>query len=334
MTASDCLPTTPFLSKWWLESWFGAISTPLSAYVQYRDEKPVCFSLIGTQYKRKYGVSFKVALLNQTGAQQDDQVWIEYNSLIGPKRYHQEYIESLLETLSMRGYDTFYASMITPGLQAILNARPDHIESEECYGYIATISGKSSLDAYYPDLSPNSRSKLKRSQKKITEKYGELAVTTAQTNEEYQDYFDQLAELHIQRWGKSAQGSGFNNPSFVSTLLALNNADQQHMEIVKICAGDHVLGYSLNLLLDKTVFFYCSGIDHGIATSHIKPGYTLHLHLMTHYASRGFNHYDFMGGESQYKKTLANQSVSFFNTQSYLKTLKGRLLGIKKRILP
>ncbi len=68
---------------------------------------------------------------------------------------------------------------------------------------------------------------------------------------------------------------------------------------------------------------YCSGINYAFQNKKIKPGYSMHFLLMQFYRNKGFQWYDFLGGESQYKKSLSSEIYEFSNLTFYPASLLG-----------
>jgi hypothetical protein len=52
----------------------------------------------------------------------------------------------------------------------------------------------------------------------------------------------------------------------------------------------------------------------------------MHVALMNHFKQQGFDYYDFLGGDSQYKRSLSDVEVKFFNISAYINNKKGVLL--------
>jgi CelD/BcsL family acetyltransferase involved in cellulose biosynthesis len=55
------------------------------------------------------------------------------------------------------------------------------------------------------------------------------------------------------------------------------------------------------------VNFYQSGLQYD-ADGHLKPGLISHYCAIQHYLSAGFSDYDFLAGDSQYKRSLSTGS--------------------------
>jgi len=157
-------------------------------------------------------------------------------------------------------------------------------------------------------------------------------VEQATTPEEAECFLYELGQLHIKQWGDTHDGSGFQSTFFTNFQrdLLLNHPDFAH--IFRVSFGRQTIGYTLNYVSSNSVYFYCSGIDHTIASSKVKPGYVMHCILMSQYAERGYKRYDFLGGDSQYKRSLSDTVVTFHSILLTSSTLKGRFLSLLRKI--
>ncbi|WP_421132046.1 GNAT family N-acetyltransferase [Alteromonas sp. A079] len=323
----------PFLTSHFLQSWVISKQASLCAFVLFEDEKPVCMVLIGRQTKRKFGFKINVAVLNQAGNAIDDQIWIEYNSLIGNSQYHSIFFNELINALANRKFDMLSVSMSEGDHNYISQHQQRYINKHTILGYTTQLNRHTTQASLTEKLSANSRSKVRRSERKLRERFGELRIEVADNDEQRHAFFNDLSKIHIARWGSTPEGSGFENSVFLKTIKKLAFEHYEFTDIAKVTAGEFVLGYTLNFIFNDTVYFYCSGINNILNDKHIKPGYTMHLHLMAYYAALGYRQYDFMGGDSQYKRTLADKTVEFNSVSLTLDTLTGRAIRAANKLV-
>ncbi|WP_334057085.1 GNAT family N-acetyltransferase [Alteromonas sp. S005] len=325
----NCDNFSPFLSEGFLKAWFSQKTFPVHMFLLYEQSTVSHFALIGESFKKKYGLTFKLAHINQTGCPRNDQVWIEYNASFGLPEYRNRFFYLLLKELVRQNFDILNVSMTCEFLFPKKYLSNLYSDAHTSQGFRRSLSREFTVEKIVSCLSANSRSKLRRSLKELQLQFGQINVTIAEGLNQKLSFLEQLKKLHIKRWGDSDNGSGFENEIFKDTLKSLLKNESKLCEIAKVTAGDALLGYTLNLIQKDTVFFYCSGINLDLATKHIRPGYVLHLALMEYYAQQGLSWYDFMGGASQYKKTLSNDTVVFHSLQVPTKTFKGILTRLK-----
>lgn len=325
----DCKNFSPFLDREFLRAWFAHKALPVHMFLLFKQGTVCHFALIGESVKRKYGLTFKLAHLNQTGCTINDQIWIEYNTSFGLKEHQSYFFCLLLRELKRQNFDALHVSMTCKFLFPEKYFNVLYSDIQILYGFRRSLSRELNVEQLISCFSANSRSKLRRSVKELHLQFGQINVTIAKSLDQKISFLEQLEKLHIKRWGNSAFGSGFENEIFKDTLKSLLKNESKLCEIAKVTAGDALLGYTLNLTQKDTVFFYCSGVNLEFASKHIKPGYVLHLALMEHYAQRGLSWYDFMGGASQYKQTLSNDTVIFHSLQIPTVTFKGVLTRLR-----
>ena len=78
----------------------------------------------------------------------------------------------------------------------------------------------------------------------------------------------------------------------------------------RLAFGGQVIGVFHFLIRRGCAYFYLQGVREE-TDGKLKPGLTAHCLLMQHMLEAGFDSYDFMGGDSQYKRQLADQRRGF-----------------------
>jgi CelD/BcsL family acetyltransferase involved in cellulose biosynthesis len=79
-------------------------------------------------------------------------------------------------------------------------------------------------------------------------------------------------------------------------------------DLIVLKVGGSTLAIFYNLIYQNRVYFYLAGIK-AEADNKLKPGLLGHSLCITDYIERGFEYYDFMGGEERYKRQLASPST-------------------------
>lgn len=322
---------SPFLSYNWVNAWINTLTeVPLVALLR-KDSEEIGMCFLGVQEHRYFGLTIQTAFLNQVGNEKKDQIWIEYNGVICLPRFKGLFFRELFKELALNGLDRLIISMTEKRTSHdILKQSQLFMNQSNTVGFIAHLSkSRDVLSSQF--ISKNTRNQIKRSNKKIEDLYGRLTIRKGNTYPKKIEIFERLATLHRIQWGQTSEGSGFDNSYFTQHHTTLME-DSDFCELVEVRGGETVLGCAINFLFDNTVYFYCSGINQDIATKHIKPGYSMHSTLMEFYRERGFERYDFMGGDARYKKSLSDTQVDFISISAPLATPKGRLLSLYYRL--
>lgn len=319
--------TTPFLSPPLFKLLYSKDLKGISFLCFEKNHETVGVCFVGSKKLRNY-LPFSTQLLNQTGLKKYDQTWIEYNNILCEKECLQECVYGLIDYLKNQNHSQLHVSMTedSSAWRQAAKANGCAVELQHVRGFKTNLSGVNNIEDILQKLSSNSRAKVKRSLKLLSEQYGEVHIETASEKETKIKFYDDLARMHKKQWESHTEGSGFSNSYFYASHKYLLLHYPEFSQLKRVKFGNKVIGYALYYVVDKTVFFYCSGIDHNLSTGKIKPGYVMHCHLMANYAANGYEYYDFMGGESQYKKSLADDDVDFYNVTITLPTVSGRLL--------
>jgi len=329
---SNITTSSPFTSQHWQLAWANSLEVLPEICIFTLNQKPIGFCWLSKTRLQKAKL-FAFYTLNQMGNTAHDQVWIEHNGIVAPSEQLSNCYLLLFKALKEFKVFKLYISMASqsdihkPIIDSGFKTTSDCVE-----GYRTNLNRESVIDQF----SKNSRSQVRRSKRHLEQRFGEIQIFEAEPDER-SSYLGHLAEKHIERWGKSEEGSGFTNPYFLQHHNYLLQHSLNETSVVKVCAGQTVIGYSYSLLAKESVYFYCAGINYDIACSKIKPGITLHTELMEFYKSKGYHWYDFLGGYARYKESLSTNRYLFTNvsiyTRSFFGSLAYRLTLIKERLL-
>jgi CelD/BcsL family acetyltransferase involved in cellulose biosynthesis len=168
-------------------------------------------------------------------------------------------------------------------------------------------SGKGHLDT----VSRNTREQIRRSLRRYADR-GELTVTVATTPHEARQAFAEMVQLHEARWQAAGELGGFATSlrKQFHTAFVEHGAATGHMHLLRVHAGDHLLGVLYNLVANGQVCFYQSGLQYE-ADKQLKPGLAVHHLAIEYYLAHGYREYDFLPsepGEGRYKLSLATSS--------------------------
>ena len=314
----------------WLTSWFKSMDTLPPLVVFSSNSQVVGLVFLGFMESKMSLFSWNKGLVNQTGIQTYDQVWIEYNRIYCDPAIEQECICSLLNLASTFDIDELVVSMSKHSSLWIRAATKFwRIESDTHFGAKVDLLSTNETIKF---LSKNTRYQVKRAIKAVEIKYGKLSVSKANTSSDKEKFFSERSAMHKKKWASSEFGSGFQNPSFNSHLLNLLNEFSHNAELVAVFSGETLVGISLNLIADDKVGFYCSGINYEIADKKIKPGYILHSLMIEYYRDAGKKEYDFLAGYSQYKSSLATDIYSIETLRLTKRNLRGTIIHLLRSL--
>ncbi len=156
-------------------------------------------------------------------------------------------------------------------------------------------------------LSANTRHQLRRSARRYGE-IGPLRVTRAGSAAQAHAFLGEMASLHQATWTTRGRAGAFADPAFGRFHHALIDRTDA-VQLLRIDAGDRVVGYLHGFCFRGRVSAYQSGFDYASAPVHAKPGMTCHQLAIERYLAEGMQAYDFLAGADRYKTSLATGSV-------------------------
>ncbi|WP_338663923.1 GNAT family N-acetyltransferase [Pararoseomonas sp. SCSIO 73927] len=160
---------------------------------------------------------------------------------------------------------------------------------------------------YLATRSANTRQQLRRSARAL-EKRGPLRLDRAADAGEALQWFERLRALHGETWKARGLPGAFATPfllRFHRALIAAA-AERGELDMLRVTAGGAEVGYLYNFRLGGRVSAYQSGLVAGEAGSPEKPGLTCHAMAVERALEAGDAVYDFLAGDAQYKRSLAN----------------------------
>lgn len=160
-------------------------------------------------------------------------------------------------------------------------------------------------------LSRNTRHQLRRSNRQY-EAGGGLTLSRAETIDTALEYLAELIKFHGSTWRARGKPGAFATPAvrrFHQALIA-NGVPSGEVDLLRVTAGQAVVGYLMNFNHRGIVSAYQSGFNYSGAGPHQKPGLTCHYLAIEAYRAAGVGEYDFLAGGDRYKLSLANAQRS------------------------
>jgi CelD/BcsL family acetyltransferase involved in cellulose biosynthesis len=159
--------------------------------------------------------------------------------------------------------------------------------------------------SYLDGLSSNTRQQLRRS-RRYFERYGPIILEVASTAVEALAFLEALLEHHRTRWRTLGVASAFDAPMPYAFHRRLIETRFPHGEIqmLRVRAGDTLLGYLYNFTYRRRVYFYQSGMRYE-SDPRSRPGLVTHWLAIEHNLRAGALLYDFLHSDDRYKRSLA-----------------------------
>jgi CelD/BcsL family acetyltransferase involved in cellulose biosynthesis len=294
-----------FLSWGWVETWLAALPDGVSPRLAVVHEAgaPVaaCF-LGGRRLFRHRVVPSRALFVNATGDPALDDITLEHNALLAAPGKAWP-LGALVELLP-RDWDELYIP--AADRDAFCEGALPHgyrlrVDREEPARFIDLDQVRASGD-YLKLVSANTRSQIRRAQRRLGAIELEVAGTTARALAIY----DELVALHGASWRARGDAGAFADPwidGFHRRLIAHRFAHGE-VHLIRLRTRDATVGCLYNFVAHGRVLFYQSGLAQFDDAS-VKPGLVCHAAAIAHAAEAGHAVYDLLAGASRYKASLA-----------------------------
>lgn len=269
--------------------------------------------------RRPHGLfSSRVLSLNQSLTPEWDQVFVEFNGFFDASAScFPVLLSQLLNDLSgdpdwdefrLSGLRATDAEPVTE-LARRLGARTRTLDRRSAWH--RQLHDDREVGSILPGLSSNTRQQIRRSRRALESAFGPIQLLAADGTSEAQQWFSAIAPWHRQRWspaGASTGSSGFDNPSFVKFHLDLIGRafEQNQIRLWRVLSGDRIIAMLYNFRVAESESFYLGATDPSVDPG-MRPGLVAHQCVMDRCLSEGLEVYDFMAGDSQYKRQLSNR---------------------------
>jgi CelD/BcsL family acetyltransferase involved in cellulose biosynthesis len=160
-------------------------------------------------------------------------------------------------------------------------------------------------------LGSNTRHNIRRSVREY-EKLGPLVLESADTAEQASAFLSGLRQLHQAYWQAKGLSGSFANPFFVEFHAHLVRAlfAEGSIQLLRLRAGNDIIGYLYNFVDRGRVYNYQSGFDYALCPKpYGRPGLVAHAQAVELNRRLGHLFYEFMAGDSQYKQALGVSST-------------------------
>ena len=260
-----------------------------------QDGRDVALALLGRRGQALH--------LGASGIAALDSIYVEHNGVL-VERGRPDLLGACYAALRPRGR----ARLVLPGVgQADLDA------AGASGGVIARLKTQPApfVDLTRPfldSLSPGTRYQLRRSARSYR-RHGALQAEPAGTAVQAGRWLDALAVLHQAHWTARGRPGAFARPEFLAFHQALIARAWPRAQLLRVRAGDTVIGYLYDFRFRGSVLSYQSGFAYAEAGPHEKPGMTCHYLAIEQAAAAGFARYDFLAGQDRTKTSLGSGSV-------------------------
>ena len=345
--------TSYFLSWGWIETWINSLPDPAKPelVVFLEGNAPLLAFFLGkSNLVRKHLFRSRGWFVNATGIPAFDRIYIEYNGFLCKHPEAVRFIDII------KSLPNSWGELYLPGLD--MRSFPGSVVLDNIPPYktiikddIVVLSPFVDLDEvrarggdYLSLLSANTRAQIHRSCR-LFEKSAPVRLEVARDIGNAMDIYDELVGLHEKTWADRGQAGAFSSDYLLDfhRQLIQRRFAYDEIQMLRIRYDHKTMACLYNFVYKNSVFFYQSGIDYNL-DKRLKPGLIAHVEAIKYNAAAGHKIYDFLGGESRYKNSLAThhnrliwirvqKPLLKFKIENALITLKHLLVGQRKNVI-
>lgn len=300
-----------FLSWHWIGAWLRSLPAaqrPAHLAVASHEGRVVGMAILGEQ--RWHLALGRTLHLNQTGDELLDAITIEHNGFLLDAAQATQALWQCLNGLTLR-YDRIVMRHHAHG------APPDFMQhsarllvqetSRPCW--TVDLRAVRQSPACMPSgLSAQRNAHLRSCIRKYTE-VGALRIEAATDAAQAQRWLERLLHWHQLRLQAISQPSGFDTAyarTFHQRMIG-DSFSQGAIQMLRVCAGDHELGYLYSFVHQRRVSYYQSGFNFELLDGKYSPGMVCLLLAIQHNAALGHDVWDYLAGDSQYKQAFGSE---------------------------
>jgi CelD/BcsL family acetyltransferase involved in cellulose biosynthesis len=282
--------------------------------------------------------------LGESGESELDAVFVEHNGLLVERGWSDALATHCLGWLAAgpldergawRGRRVRLNGVDQPVLTGLRRGGAGvAVTAERIAPFVDLTAIRASGRRFVDGLSANTRHQIRRSTRRYAEA-GEVRLDRADTVAQALDYLDALAALHQESWQRRHKPGAFANPAFLAfhRALILRGFADDTIDLLRVAAGSNAIGYLYNFRFRGRISAYQSGFAHAPDAPHLKPGLTSHAIAIEAALAAGCTAYDFLAGDSQYKRSLSNAAAPLYWVEAFPRCSTRKITRPLRRIL-
>lgn len=305
----------PLACTWtWIESWLDqyAKAVPHEFAIACRDGLPFGAALVTrSRASARADLGIRRLHLGTFGEPGGASVFTEWNGLLSAPGARREFATALLERLHMvPDWDELRFDAFDPEhLHDLEAAAPGIVLDRVPSPYMDLRAIRAEGMDVLSTLRKGPRSRIRRTLREL----GEVELQWAADAAEARDMLDELVALHEERWRADGLPGAFADGRVLAfhQAIAARLVEEGRAVVCRVRAGGMTLGCICGYVDRNRMLFYQSGIA-TLADPKLKPGLVLHVLCMQASLERGLDAYDFLVGDSRYKRELSDSEGELY----------------------
>ncbi len=303
-----------YQSPAWMSAWLeSAGRAALYSVEASREGRILMMGVVGAGPRRPAVLGLKEVRLQETGEAALDEIYVEYNDFLTAPEADADMRRDAIDALAREfsGADAIVFRNVRAQLAAAVRAWAagawDCVTLGEQTVYVVDLGAvRSAGGDFLASLSGSFKTKLRRA---ITgyEQRGALSCHVASTEDERCAAWERLTALHQASWRARGRPGSFANQKLVAFHKNLQCHAGEAVHLFEVRCGAQTIGVLYNFIHEKRVLNYQSGFKFE-DDNKLTPGFVCHALACQYYLDAGFEIYDLLAGEADYKKRLGAPS--------------------------
>lgn len=299
-----------FLSAAWMQSWLEVYGRDFKGtWIRWEEcGETVGGCLLLTRLIWKGGLPMVSVHVNATGEAATRTPLAEYNDILHVAGHRAAIAADLARILEAMPWSRLLASgyqddsLLAHLIPLLAASAVEHEAASAPYVDLPALP-----TPFEATLRGKVGSKIRRNIRRYQNEHGPFQVTRASSLEEAMAFFDELSVRHSARWQSRGQSGSFSCATVRDFHRGLIRRlwSTQGVELIHVGNEQLMVGYLYNFTSEGKVYLYQSGFAYQ-SDSKLSPGLFAHALAIEHYRERGLREYDFLAGDVQYKRALAN----------------------------
>ncbi len=303
-----------FTSWGWVGTWLALLPRSVQAQLVRAacGDETIGLGVVVERRLRRHGfVASRALFLHATGDRELDELTVEYNGFLRDRR-RPEAATAMMRFLvdEYPGWDEIYLNGLADAGAYAVPASANLLCRRRIrqVHFVDLDRIRSTGGDYLGAVGPNTRYNIRRSQREY-KKLGPITIDAAANVEQALDYLERLKTWHQAYWNEKGHAGSFVSAFFEDfhRRLIRQRFAAGEIQLLRVRAGERVVGYLYNFVHRGRVYNYQSGFDYGVCERYNRPGLVSHHAAIEYNLQGGERVYDLMAGDSQYKRSLGTQ---------------------------
>jgi CelD/BcsL family acetyltransferase involved in cellulose biosynthesis len=329
-----------YQSPAWMTAWLeSAGRAALYSVEASREGRTLMMGVVGAGPRRPAVFGLKEIRLQETGEAALDDIYVEYNDFLTAPEAGVDLRRDVIDALAQDFADAdaiVFRNVRAPLAEAVRNWAAagvwDCVTLREQPVYVVDLGAiRNAGGDFLASLGGSFKTKLRRAMTGY-EQRGALSCRVASTEDEHRAAWERLAALHQASWRARGKPGSFANPKLVAFHQNLQRHAGDETHLFEVRCGVETIGVLYNFIHEKRVLNYQSGFKIE-DDNKLTPGFVCHALACQYYTDAGFEIYDLLAGEADYKKRLGAPSETLTSLSLERASPRNKVRHLMKNIL-